>query len=79
VDPKGGVLHEGVGDVDLMLIAIDNGPDRMVYAGPTMSHYEFTMEGTTRLTDFYWGWRVLPATERPEWTRDYLVPKPVEP
>lgn len=79
LDPKGGVLHEGVGDVDLMLIAIDNGPDRMVYAGPTMSHYEFTAEGTTRLTDGYWGWKVLPETVRPEWTRDYLVTKPVEP
>ncbi len=32
-DP-GAVLHEGVGRVNLMMIAVDNGPDRMVFAGP---------------------------------------------
>ena len=43
-DP-GCVLHQGVGNVDLLLIAIDNGKDRMVYAGPVLSHYEFEMTG----------------------------------
>src|SRR5437899_5856562 len=39
-DP-GAVIHEGVANVNLLLIAVDNGPDRMVYAGPVFSHHEF--------------------------------------
>jgi hypothetical protein len=40
-DPMSGVLHQAVGNVDVMVIAIDNGKDRMIFLGPTMSHYEF--------------------------------------
>lgn len=72
----GGVLHEGVGNVDLMLIAVDCGGDRAVYAGPTMSHYEFTEPGVRRLSDSDWSSRLStnkPA--RPPWTQDYLVPR----
>jgi hypothetical protein len=73
-DP-GCVLHQGVGNVDLLLIAIDNGKDRMVYAGPVLSHYEFEMTGMARKPDSEWrkdlsGGRLPP---RPEWTREYLV------
>ena len=82
VDPKGGVLHEATGNVDMLLIAVDNGPDRMVYAGPTLSHYEFMVEGPTlkRLADSEWkGMNQVGGANRPprpEWTRDYLVPTP---
>lgn len=73
----GGVLHEAVGDVDLLLIAVDSGPDRMIYAGPTLSHYEFTEgPGLKRLSDAAWEKRLKSAKpSRPFWTRDYLVPK----
>ena len=86
VDPIGGVLHEGTGNVDLLMIAVDNGPDRMVYAGPVMSHYEFILPGPTltRLTDSDWQarfpdppWYPTPSPNpppRPDWTRSYLVP-----
>jgi hypothetical protein len=74
-DP-GCVLTQGVGNVDLLLIAIDNGKDRMVYAGPLMSHYEFEMPGMTRKADSEWRKDInagkLPP--RPEWTKGYLVP-----
>ena len=74
-DP-GCVLHQGVGNVDLLLIAIDNGKDRMVYAGPVLSHYEFEMPNAVRMTDSEWQQNInagkLPP--RPEWTRSYLVP-----
>jgi hypothetical protein len=40
IDPIGGVLHEGTGYVDLLLIAVDSGPDIMMYAGPVTSHYD---------------------------------------
>jgi hypothetical protein len=74
-DP-GCILHQGVGKVDLLLIAIDNGKDRMVYAGPVLSHYEFEMTGTVRKPDSQWR-KDLDAGKlppRPEWTRGYLVP-----
>jgi len=74
-DP-GCILHQGVGDVDLILIAIDNGKDRIVCAGPVLSHYEFEMPGTLRKAAS--GWRSDVAAgrlpPRPEWTRSYLVP-----
>ena len=83
-DP-GCVLHQGVGNVDLMIIAIDNGKDRVVYVGPTLSHYEFEMPGVSRKTDKEWKTDLLDAKfpPRPDYTRGYLVPwldrKPVDP
>lgn len=82
VGDPGCVLHQGVGSVDFLLIAIDNGKDRMVYGGPVLSHYEFEMPGVTRKADSEWQrelreGRVPP---RPEWTHGYMVPKdPVSP
>lgn len=75
IGDSGAVLHEGVGNVHLMMIAVDNGADRMVYAGPVLSHYEFEMPGTTRLTDSDWKTmlRNNSAPASPSWTRSYLV------
>jgi hypothetical protein len=79
IDPTGGVLHQGTGNVDLMLIAVDNGPDRMMYAGPVMSHYEFIVPGPslTRMSDSEWQANLSGGRRpsRPEWTRSYLIPK----
>ena len=77
VGDPGAVLHEATGNVNLMLIAVDNGPDRMVYAGPVLSHYEFEVPGLDRLTDADWQ-ATLTATNPapPEWTASYLVPNP---
>ncbi|MBY0456379.1 MAG: DUF3160 domain-containing protein [Gemmataceae bacterium] len=74
-DP-GCVLHQGVGNVDLLVIAIDNGKDRVVYVGPTMSHYEFEMPHATRKPDSQWKADLLEgkAPARPDYTRGYLVP-----
>ena len=75
-DDPGCVLHEGVGGVDLLVIAIDNGKDRVVFSGPTLSHYEFEMPGVARKTDREWKTELLDAKvpPRPDWTRGYLVP-----
>ena len=74
-DP-GAVIHEAVGNVNLLLIAIDNGPDRMMYAGPVLSHYELEVPGVTRLTDDNWKGTILnnQTPPPPEWTKSYLVP-----
>jgi Protein of unknown function (DUF3160) len=74
-DP-GCVLHQAVGNVDLLVVAIDSGKDRIVYAGPVLSHYELEMPGVSRKSDAEWrkdlkGRRAPP---RPAWTRGYLVP-----
>ncbi len=73
-DP-GCVLHQGVGNVDLLMIAVDNGKDKMVYAGPVLSHYEFEMPGVSRKSDSEWQAEIkdgkLPAA--PDWTKNYLV------
>jgi hypothetical protein len=76
VDDPGCVLHEGVGNVHLMMIAVENGPDRMVFTGPVLSHYEFEMEGIQRKTDAEWKADVKSGSlpPHPEWTRGYLVP-----
>jgi hypothetical protein len=76
VNDPGCVLHQGVGNVDLLVIAIDNGKDRMVYAGPLLSHYEFELRGTVRKSDSEWreDLRAGRVPPRPAWTRGYLVP-----
>jgi hypothetical protein len=73
---SGCVLHQGVGNVDLLLIAIDNGADRMVFAGPVLSYYEFEMPGAGRKSDAEWRTDLRAGTPppRPEWTQSYLVP-----
>ena len=74
-DP-GAVIHEGVANVNLLLIAVDNGPDRMVYAGPVLSHYEFEVPGVNRMNDADWKGKVLAGQKppQPDWTKSYLVP-----
>jgi hypothetical protein len=74
-DP-GCVLHQGVGSVDLLLVVVDSGKERMMFAGPVLSHYEFEMPKVTRKSDAEWK-KDLQAGRtppRPEWTRNYLVP-----
>ncbi|MEQ8999306.1 MAG: DUF3160 domain-containing protein [Coleofasciculus sp. B1-GNL1-01] len=74
-DP-GAVLHQGVGNVDLLMIAVDNGEDKMVYAGPVLSHYEFEMPGVVRKSDSEWQNDIKEGNvpPRPQWTEGYLVP-----
>jgi hypothetical protein len=79
VGDPGSILHEAIGNVQMMFIAVDNGPgDLAVYAGPVLSHYEFELGPTTRLTDAQWKNQVTTNNipPAPEWTRTYLVPKP---
>jgi hypothetical protein len=75
VGDPGSVLHQGVGNVDLLMIAVDNGSDKMVYAGPVLSHYEFEMPEMTRKSDSEWQQDVESGTlpPRPDWTKSYLV------
>ena len=78
IGDQGCVLHEAVGNIDLMIIAIDNGKDRIAYVGPTLSYYEFELGGTARKTDEEWKADLANGKRpsRPEWTRSYLVPLP---
>ncbi len=74
-DP-GCVLHEAVGNIHMLFLAVDCGTDRMMYAGPVLSHYEFDLPGTTRKTDTEWKDDLRSGAQPalPPWTRSYLVP-----
>ncbi len=79
VGDPGCILHEGIGNVHLLMVAVDCGPgDAAVYAGPVQSHFEFELGPTTRKTDSQWKAEVRNGTlpPQPEWTREYLVPGP---
>lgn len=76
VGDPGAVIHEGVGYPNLLMIAVDNGTNKTVYAGPVLSHFEFEKPSGTRLTDEQWSGGATPASAPPRdaWTRSYLVP-----
>lgn len=67
------VLEEGVGNVDLILVAYKQ-PDGQIVAGagPVMSYYEFTHPMSDRLTDDKW--RAMlnseDAPEQPNWVNN---------
>jgi Protein of unknown function (DUF3160) len=66
-------LEVGVGDASLLVAAIDNQGDRMVYVGPMSSYYEFTQPADKRLTDEEWGNRISDGMvpSRPSWTSSF--------
>jgi uncharacterized protein DUF3160 len=74
-DP-GGILHQAVGNVHLLMIAIDSGPRRTIYAGPVLSHYEFETAYPIRKTNAEWkeDLGTGQAPPHPSWTQSYLVP-----
>jgi hypothetical protein len=79
VGDPGSILHQAVGNVQLLMAAVDCGPgDLAVYAGPVLSHYEFEKGPTTRMTDAEWKATVTTngIPPAPEWTQGYLVPSP---
>lgn len=79
-DP-GSVLHEGIGNVHLLLLAAPTPEGLAVFAGPVLSHFEFEVVGSPqRQSDEEWkerwqrpsgDWRGLP--NHPSWTQGYLV------
>lgn len=77
VGDLGSILHEGVGNIHLLVMAVNWGPnDAAVYAGPVMSHYEFELGPTTRETDSQWKSDLRNGIQpmQPDWTRGYLIP-----
>ena len=90
VHDPGSVLHEAVGAANLLMLAVDNGGDRFVCAGPVLSHYELEVIGDPRrISDEEWqgiiSWNIFPdgltpslveGLAPPAWTQSYLVPAP---
>jgi len=76
----GSVVSNGVGNVNMMICAMNSGNDAVVYAGPVFSHYEFCSKGIVRYTDSEWKAKLeRKANEaqlfnNPQWTSDHLVP-----
>jgi hypothetical protein len=81
VGDPGGILHQGVGKVHLLYIAVDSGSRRTIYAGPVLSHYEWETPFSIRKTDLEWKVDLdnpdPDTNERPPhptWTQSFLVP-----
>ena len=70
------VLEAGVGDVNFLVVAVDNESDRAAYVGPVYSYYEFRHPAAQRMTDEEWTERIetgrLPP--RPSWSKTYRAP-----
>ena len=74
------VLEEGVGYVDLVVVAY-NVPDGriLIGAGPVMSYYEFKQSMQERLTDEKWRDMLgSEPQERPKWCSSFCVPSLIE-
>jgi hypothetical protein len=76
VPDPGCVIHQAVGNVDALVIAVDNGKERMVYVGPVFSHYEFEAPNAVRRTNGEWHDTLRSGKQppRPEWTSSFVVP-----
>ena len=78
-DP-GAVLYNAIGNVALMLVAVDVNGDICLHGGPSFTYYEFTRPyGQTRLTDQDWKTEVRATSQptHPEWTSSWLTPGPI--
>jgi hypothetical protein len=72
----GTVLSEAVGNVNMLVAALDNGNDTRIYAGPVFTHYELIPNGMKRYSDSEWKDMLKakdPLIVPPKWTQDYLV------
>ncbi|NSW54579.1 MAG: DUF3160 domain-containing protein [Armatimonadetes bacterium] len=73
-NPPNRVLHEATGPFQLVVIP---GRKRDYLYGWVLSHYEFSEDNFTRLTDSDWEKRVDKGRHRelrPEWTNSYVYP-----
>jgi hypothetical protein len=48
------VLQVATGDVQFLVVAVDNGPHRAAYVGPSYTYYEFSGPIERRMTDDEW-------------------------
>jgi hypothetical protein len=77
VGDPGCILHQAVGNVGLLIGAVNWAPDdACIYAGPVFSYYEFQLGPTTRRTDSEWkdSLKAGDFPPLPEWTTDFTVP-----
>lgn len=71
-----GVLEEGTGKLNLIIVAYKQPDERIVLgAGPVMSYYEFWQPPGQRLTDEEWREDVFEnnCPERPDWVKSFKV------
>jgi hypothetical protein len=76
----GQVLEEGVGYVDLVVVAYEVPDGRiLIGAGPVMSYYEFKQPMQERLTDEKWREMLgSEPQERPKWCSSFCVSSLIE-
>jgi hypothetical protein len=75
----GYVLHQAVGLVNFLLVAVDCGEEHpVIYGGPVLSHYELPTRTLKRYSDSEWSNMLYnPNTPQapPPWTAEYLIRK----
>jgi len=70
----GWVMHAGTGDINLgIYVASLPSGERVAFAGPALSYYEYTTQNFERLTDEEWENTNLQNASRPEWVNNYLA------
>jgi len=77
-DP-GSVLHEGLGIPRTMVVTVDSGEDKVTYAGPIFTHYEFSLPDGVRWSDKEWAEKVknqATCPPLPSWTQAFIAEKP---
>jgi hypothetical protein len=70
------VLEEGVGYVDLIVVAYKCPNGRIILgAGPVFSYYEFKQPMSNRLTDEQWKQQLENGQQpdRPSWTSSFVA------
>ncbi|HEX2962768.1 MAG TPA: DUF3160 domain-containing protein [Ignavibacteriales bacterium] len=80
-NPTGWVLHAGTGPVNLGVFSVESpSGERITYAGPMLSYYEYLTTGFQRLSDEEWLSKMNmiymsnpPALLRPEFVNLYLT------
>jgi len=69
------VLEAGVGYLDRIYVVVAINGELQVAQGGVFSYYEFTQPRSNRLPDQEWQQRLASnAPDRPEWTRNFLIP-----
>lgn len=76
VPDPGCILNQSVGNVDLLLLAVEYRGQWIMYGSGVLSHYEFETPNGMRLADNEWAKELYAghAPPRPAWTQSYLAP-----
>jgi hypothetical protein len=71
----GHILHQAIGRVNFLFMAVETVHEKIVCGGPVFTHYEMPTEGMNRMTDDEWD-KILNTAGSPApplWTQEFLI------